>query len=186
MNRQSLLLGMVVTALFSLGGCRDPSEGVRGDADASPAATRFLLAEEPPKARNVLEVESELENREQPEQWAEVVLLARIGGGDGPTWDPDRAAFTVTDLSLSLEGAQTHESPQHDADSCPFCRAKKQKRLAATAIVELMDEDGVPPVDARKLLGLAEGQTVVLLGVARIDGLGGLAVRCRGVYLRIR
>jgi hypothetical protein len=113
-----------------------------------------------------------------------VVLLARVGGGDGPTWDPDRAAFTVTDLSLETEDAQSHEAPQHDEDSCPFCRAKKQKRLAATAIVELVDEGGVPPMDARQLLGLAEGQIVVLRGAARIDGLGGLALQARGVYVR--
>jgi hypothetical protein len=131
-----------------------------------------------------MEVKADLENREQPGAWSEVVLLARIGGSDGPTWDPDRAAFTVTDLSLAAEDAQAHESPQHDADSCPFCRARKKKRLAATAIVELVDEDEVPPVDARKLLGVAEGQTVVLRGAARIDELGGLAVQARGVYVR--
>ena len=52
-------------------------------------------------------------------------------------------------------------------------------------IVEVVDAKGqVPAVDARKLLGLAEGQTVVVRGEARIDGLGNLAVRARGVHLR--
>jgi len=143
-----------------------------------------MLTAEPPEARSVLDVKADLEARDRADQWAEVVLLARVGGGEGPTWDPNRAAFTVTDLSLAAEDAQPHASPQHDADSCPFCRANKKKRLAAAAIVELVDERGVPPVDARKLLGLAEGQTVVLRGVARIDGLGGLAVQARGVYVR--
>jgi len=184
MNRRSLLPVTIATTLFWLGGCGAPSDGEGSGGDASPAAARFLLTEEPPEARSVLEVKAVLEARAEPDQWSEVVLLARIGGGDGPTWDPARAAFTVTDLSLASEVAQPHEAPQHDADGCPFCRAKKKKRLAATAIVELVDEGRVPPVDARKLLGLSEGQTVALRGRARIDGLGGLAVQARGVYLR--
>ncbi len=173
-----------MTAMFCLGGCGVPSEGERSGADTLRTANRLLLTAEPPEARSVLEVKADLEARAQPEQWSDVVLLARVGGGDGPTWDPDRAAFTVTDLSLSSEDAQTQEPPQHDADSCPFCRVKKKKRLAATAIVELVDEGRVPAVDARKLLGLSEGQTVVLRGAGRIDGLGGLAVQARGVYVR--
>jgi hypothetical protein len=144
-----------------------------------------LLNDEPPGAQGLLEIRAELEKRDTSAQRAEVVLLARVGGAEGSTWDPACAAFTVTDLSLVPEGTETHGAPQHDADTCPFCRAKKKKRLAATALVQMVDAQGkVPAVDARKLLGLTESQTIVVCGEARIDGLGSLAVRARSLYLR--
>ena len=78
-----------------------------------------------------------------------------------------------------------NETPQHDAEACPFCRAEKKKQLASTALVQVVDAEGqVPAVDARKLLGLEEGQTIVVRGEAQIDGLGNLAVRAAGVYVR--
>jgi hypothetical protein len=175
---------LVIALLLTAGCSRSPDAGGVGGA-RSEASRAYLLAEEPAGARGVLEVKEDLEKRDQPDQWTAVVLLARIGGAEGQTWDPARAAFTMVDLSLVPEAPPSHDAPQHDADGCPFCRAKKNKRLAATAIVEVVDGEGqVPAVDARKLLGLAEGQTVVVRGEARIDGLGNLAVRARGVHLR--
>jgi len=73
----------------------------------------------------------------------------------------------------------------NDADNCPFCRAKKAKLLASTALVQVVDAEGnVPAMDARKLLGLKEGRTIVVRGEAQIDGLGNLAVRAAGIYVR--
>ena len=85
----------------------------------------------------------------------------------------------------AAEHAESEETPQHDAENCPFCRAKKKKLLASTALVQVVDAQGsVPAVDARKLLGLEEGQIIVLRGEAQIDGLGNLAVRAARVYVR--
>jgi hypothetical protein len=143
-----------------------------------------LLKDEPPGARGVLDIRADLESREKPEEAVGVVLVARIGGVEGYTWDPNRAAFTVQDLPAA-EHAESEETPQHDAENCPFCRAKKKKLLASTALVQVVDSQGaVPAVDARKLLGLEEGQTIVVRGEAQIDGLGNLAVRAAGVYVR--
>jgi hypothetical protein len=167
-----------------LAGCNRSAVRDVGQADGSAAG--YLLKEEPPGARGVLEIRADLEGRDKPDEAIRVVLVARVGGAAGFTWDPNRAAFTVQDLSAA-EHAKPGETPQHDAEACPFCRAEKKKVLASTALVQVMDAQGkVPSVDARKLLGLEEGSTVVVRGDAQIDGLGNLAVQAAGVYVRPR
>jgi len=174
-----MLVGLL-TAVLTLASCNRPA----GPEAADGAGTAYLLPAEPPGAQSVLETRAELESREKPGEAIGVVLVARIGGVEGLTWDPDRAAFVVRDLS-SVEDHEPDEAPQHDADNCPFCRAKKKKLLASTALVQVVDAEGnVPPVDARKLLGLKEGRTIVVRGEAQIDGLGNLAVRAFGIYVR--
>ncbi len=170
-----VLLGLL------LAGCARTADH---DARTPGGSAAYLLAEEPQGAKGVLEIRAGLESGGATESAAEVVLVARIGGVEGAIWDPARAAFTVQDLS-AVEHADVDEAPQHDADSCPFCRAEKKKKLASTALVEVVDAQGnVPVVDARKLLGLKEGQTVVVRGHAQIDSLGNLAVRAAGVFVR--
>ena len=179
---QGFAVRATICALLTLlAGCYG-SSGV--NAPGSGRWPQFpLLEEQPPGSRGVIETKADLEARESPDQWTEIVLVARIGGIEGETWDPDRAAFVVVDLSV-VEPEQTHESPQHDADNCPFCRANRKKLLASTALVEIVDSTGqVPPVHAGKLLGVEEGQTIVLQGEGRIDGLGNLAVRATGVFV---
>jgi hypothetical protein len=175
------ILCTLLTLLTLLAGCQG-SSGV--DASGGSRRSEFpLLEEQPSGARGVIEVKSDLESRENPDQWTEIVLAARIGGIEGETWDPDRAAFVVMDSSV-VEPEPTHEPTQHDADNCPFCRANRKKLLASTALVEVVDSTGqVPPVHAGKLLGVEEGQAIVLQGQGRIDGLGNLAVRATGVFV---
>ena len=179
--RWDAAVGLVLAGLLLLGCNRS---AVRDAAQADGPAAAYLLKEEPPGVRGVLDIRADLEGREKPEESVSVVLVARVGGAEGYTWDPNRAAFTVQDLSAA-EHAKPDGTPQHDAEACPFCRAEKKKQLASTALVQVVDAQGkVPSVDARKLLGLEEGQTVVVRGEAQIDGLGNLAVRAAGVYVR--
>jgi len=176
-----MLAGLLIAALM-LASCNRPA-GPEA-ASAHGAGSAYLLQAEPPDARGVLETRAQLESRENPGKAIDVVLVARVGGIEGLTWDPDRAAFVVRDLP-SVEDQEPEEEPQHDADNCPFCRAKKKKLLASTALVQVVDAQGnVPAVDARKLLGLEEGRTIVVRGEAQIDGLGNLAVRAFGIYVR--
>jgi len=180
-NPQATAGSLVCALLAVIAGCHGLS-GVEGP-ETRRSFEFTLLGEEPSGARGVLEVKAELESREKPDQWADVVLVGRIGSIEGETWDPDRAAFVVVDTSY-VEPENTHESPQHDADNCPFCRANRKKLFDRTALVELLDSTGqVPPVHAGKLLGVDEGQTVFLQGEGRIDGLGNLAIRATGVFV---
>jgi hypothetical protein len=181
MKLQSRTAMWPAVCVIVLAGC-DGSRDRQADLPVE-AANFSLLDEEPSGARGVMETKAEFEGRENPGDWAEVVLLARIGGIDGEIWDPDRAAFMVVDTTY-VEPEQKDEAPQHDADNCPFCRANKKKLLASTALVQIVDAAGdVPAVHAKRLLQVDVGQTVVLRGEARIDGLGNLAVRATGVFV---
>lgn len=179
--QKSLFAGVFGTVLATLLGCQDSPGTDVSQAGSTPQFT--LLKEQPSGSRGVLEIRSDLEERETPDQWSEIVLVGRIGSIEGETWDPNRAAFVVLDRSY-VEPEMTHDSPQHDADNCPFCRANRKKAFASSALVEILDADGqIPPIHAGRLLGVDEGQTVVLQGQGRIDALGNLAVRATGVYV---
>jgi hypothetical protein len=89
--------------------------------------------------------------------------------------------FLMSDPTQAVADDGTHQC--HD-ENCPFCKGKS-KPDDSKAIVMLTAEDGrVPPVDARKMLPLAEGQMVVVSGRAEINSLGQLVVHARGLYVR--
>lgn len=182
MGRLAVMLTMVGTALGSLAGC---DSAKLGTSDRVAGGEQYLLATEPAPAQSVVETRSGLEGQPAAQ---EVVLVGRIDGLSQPTWDPQRAAFMLADLSLEAksETDQTHdETPKHDAENCPFCKAKTKKELSGLAMIEVIDEqDVVVPVDARKLLGLKDGQVVVVRGRGQVDDLGNLVVRARGLYVR--
>ncbi len=174
-------LGTVLVAGFGLSGC--------GGTDADQrsawreAGRQFLLQEEPSDAVQVIQLRETLgESSEQ----REVVLVGRIDGLSHSTWDPDRAAFMICDLSLRHTDVELDGAPKHDADNCPFCKAKAKKEFAAIALVEVVDQSGdVPSVDARTLLGLSDGQTVVVSGKATLDKLGTLVVQADKLFVRL-
>lgn len=184
---QSLECGMTKAAIAAVllsaaGGC--PVSTSAPTAPANP----YLLAAEPAEARSVTDVRQALAAADAP---AEVVVIGRVGGLSQATWDPQHAAFMMADLSLAgpdaADRAAHASAPSHDADNCPFCRAKKKNALAGLALVQIVTaDDRVPAVDARQLLGLSEGDTIVVTGRARLDQLGALVVRTRGIYVRTR
>ncbi len=143
---------------------------------------QFRLQEEPAEPQDVIQLRESLEQSGGQE---DIVLVGRIDGLSHPTWDPDRAAFMVADLSLHHDESDPDGAPKHDADNCPFCKAKTKKELSGIALVEVVDESGnVPPIDARKLLGLSDGQTVVVRGHATLDKLGTLVVQASELFVR--
>jgi hypothetical protein len=173
-----------VILLLVVGGCGH-STGTDHDA-AGASGAKYLLDAEPVAAQSVVDVRALLEEKKAP---ADVVVVGRISGLSQPTWDPERAAFMVADLSLAMEEetAKTEhdETPKHDDENCPFCRVKKEKELAGLALVQVVDSSGsIPSVDARQLLGLREGQTIVVRGQGQIDKLGTVVVRTSGIYVR--
>jgi hypothetical protein len=160
-------------------GCQD---GASGPSKASGvSADQFLLAEEPAGANGVAVVKAELQESDAA---ADVVVVGRIGGIDGQVWDPQQAVFMIVDPDVELDDAE-EVGPSHDEENCPFCRAKRKKLLASTAIVEIRDDQGeIPSLDARELFGLREGQTIVARGQGEIDSLGTLIVKASGIHVR--
>ncbi len=174
----SLCAGIVGSVLVA--GCGGTQDGAAGSVSA--AGKQFLLSQEPDAALEVLKARATLEESGEP---CELVLVGRIDGLGQKTWDPDRAAFMLADLSLKSEEPEHDDNAKHDADNCPFCNAKKQDELAGLAMVEIVDANGnVPQVSAQELLGLTEGQTVVLRGKAKLDKLGTLVVRTSSIFVR--
>ena len=86
----------------------------------------------------------------------EVVIRARINAGGMSPWTEGQAAFVVTDAT-GHDGAA-----EHDPHQCPFCRRDIRDHLA---LVRFTDTDGrLIPVDARQLLGVADGELLVVRG----------------------
>ncbi len=89
----SLCVAFLVSMLLS--GCS--GSATRQDAAWAEAGRQYLLAEEPPDAQQLMQLREVLEQSGQLEN---VTLVGRVDGLSRPTWDPDRAAFMVADLSL--------------------------------------------------------------------------------------
>lgn len=168
-KRYELCVLLVVALAPALVGC----------GRATGPGEAYVLAEEPAGARGVLESRAALAEAASPEP---LVVEGRIGGAEGFVWDPGRAAFTIVDLTA--EDA-SHAAAAHQDDGCPFCRAKQKKVELGTALVQIVDARAeVVPIDARELLGLSEGQTVVLRGQGHIDDLGHLSIQADKIFVR--
>jgi hypothetical protein len=85
--------------------------------------------------------------------------------------------FLIADESLK---------PTAECD-CPwdFCEYSKEERLAATANVKFVDDQGKTlPTGAREMFGISELTTVVVKGKASRDDKGNLTVIASGLYVR--
>ena len=167
------LLAIVAGAALALG-CAPHAGGPSPEHLA--LGQSFLLAEEPAGAVGIIDY------RESPpvEDQTDVTLVGRIGGGK-LTWSNQSATFLLSDPAHEIGANSEHEC---HSDNCPFCKGKVNADHAQ-AIVMLTDGHGkVPAVDARKLLPLEEGQTVVVSGRAEVNAIGQLVVHARGLYVR--
>ena len=181
-KRTRFLVFLAISSLSAIVGCaRSP-----GPSNSSPGAVaaEFLLTDEPADAIGVIECRTRLEAAEGPQ---DVVVIGQIDGLGQPTWDPERAIFMIADLSLATSEDQQDQDldAKHDADNCPFCRAKKKKELAGLAMIQVVDATGQnPSVDARDLLGLEDGATIVICGTAELDSIGTLCVQTSKIFVR--
>jgi hypothetical protein len=167
------LLGLAV-AIFPTG-C---GQGIKPTGAETPArdegGARYLLGEEPPGAMTVLAARKECKDGD------DVVVMGRIGGEVKP-WIEGRAGFWIVDGSL--------KSCDQNNESCPtpwdYCHMPKEELRPNLATVKVVDEQGrTVPVDARKLLGVKELQTVVVKGRAKRDDQGNLTILTTGLYMR--
>jgi hypothetical protein len=165
---------LVAVVLAFLTGCTQQAAGPSPEHAA--LGQKFLLGNEPEGAVGIIDF------RESPSaaEGADVTLVGRIGGGK-TTWSSQSASFLLSDPAHDIAAGSEHEC---HSENCPFCKGKPGAETAQ-AIVLLTGDDGkVPPIDARKLLPLEEGQTVVVSGRAEVNAIGQLVVHARGLYLR--
>lgn len=160
-------LCMLVFMVAPLIGCADAPPAIAPVADSE-----YLLEAEPKGAADV-------KDARQKTDGDEVVVVGRIGGRENP-WIEGEAAFMIVDRSLT----PCNERPD---DNCPvpwdYC-CDTPDLPTHSVLVELIDADGKPvTIDARKLLGVKELQTVVVHGKLHKDD-SGLSVRATGVFVR--
>lgn len=87
-----------------------------------------------------------------------VSIRGRVGAGDLPAFDPDKAAFLVSEIIEDPNGGQGH-----DPSTCPFCKRRAEK--APRVMVTLVDDSGDPLSEpADELLALDVGDTVQVRG----------------------
>ena len=169
--RAGMLFGLLV-ALVAL------ASGVAvAETDVAAVRESLVLAEEPAGAVSLAEARKGLGLEPKP-----VVVAGRIEGKGMEPFLEGKASFSL----LEIPADDHAKNPGHNADDCPFC--KKRRANATMAAVQFLGTDGKPiPVDARKLLGVAKGQDVVVTGTGVFDpklGIPVIQVTADGIYRR--
>lgn len=174
---------MLLTGLVALSANRAEMAGHRA---------RLRLAELPKERQEVLVVQQQLvadKKRPDAPKSRSVVLVGRIGGMPNvwPDSHPDfpwyggQASFFLVDSKIAAQFAS--HAKAHGGEDCAFCRQLAERNAHAIAVVNLVDPQGkIIKIDARELLGLKEGQTVVIRGRARLLAGTMLVVDADGVY----
>lgn len=164
---------VVVVTLFAV------HAEIAGAAEVDVAAMRgsMLLAEEPAGAVSIAAAKAKLTATPQP-----VVVAGRIGGKGTSPFGKNEATFSMLEIPTDDHAAK----PGHKPDDCPFC--KKRTANSPIAAVSFAGADGkVVAVDAQKLLGVAEGQDVVVRGQGFFDpklGIPVIQINADGLYIR--
>lgn len=161
----------VGAALLILGftGC-----GESVDPEVASLQKQLVLSTTPGESKSISSIRTALA-QDGAEQEIDVVIRGRINAGDLPPWEPDQAAFILTD-------ATGHEGEKdHDPHTCPFCSRSINDYLAK---VRFHQPDGsVVGIDSRTLFDVQEKQLVVITGKASIDSEDLLAVSADGIYV---
>jgi hypothetical protein len=127
----------------------------RADKSEHPASvdSRFILKSEPSGAVTPTQV------METQAGYGPITLVGRVDAGEFDPFEPGQASFMLSQLP---DADHAGGDPDH-ADNCPFCKRKLEK--APKVVVKILESGGeVMPVDARELLGIAKGDTLVVRG----------------------
>lgn len=149
----------------------------RADVDVAAVRGTLILAEEPAGALTLAAAKAKLTATPQP-----IVVVGRIGGRGTEPFGRNEATFSI----LEIPADDHAKKPGHKPDDCPFC--KKRAANSPIAAVSFVGVDGkVIPVDAQKLLGLKDGQDVVVRGTGFFDpklGIPVLQITGDGLFVR--
>lgn len=153
------------------------STAVQAEVDVAAIRGSVLLAEEPAGAMSIADAKAKLSPTPQP-----VVVAGRIGGRGTSAFGKNEASFSMLEIPADDHAAK----PGHKPDDCPFC--KKRAANSPIAAVSFAGTDGkVIPLDAQKLLGVAEGQDVVVKGTGFFDpklGIPVIQINADGLHVR--
>jgi hypothetical protein len=180
MQRTILICGLMGAAILIANGCGQSEEAKKHQqggevSTGGSVSVRYLLGDEPPGAKGVLDVKQAAKDGD------EVLVVGRVGGSKKPLLD-GLAGFTIVDPTLK----QCSERPGDDCDTpWDYCCEDPAALARATVLVKLVDEHGKTlKQDARKMLGVEPLQTVVVRGKAKRDADGNLSVLAAALHIR--
>jgi hypothetical protein len=173
------VLSIALASVFSIaltgcGGSSSANVSAEAVTPVSIDGSKYVLAEEPDDAIGVIEA------RESAQNGDAVVIVGRIGGAKNP-WIDGRAAFMLLDASMVLvaDGTERAEGEMCMDDCCAAERAE------STTLVKIVDGSGkVVAADARRLLGVAENDMVVVRGTVSKDDAGNFVMLADGIHIR--
>lgn len=197
MNKQTLSPAVLAAILLAIGGpwivvgCADSAQ----QAEIDSARQKYLLADEPEGAVPVLAVRDQ--DLGDSDEGADVVLTGTIGGMPNPwpeqeksfPWRTGQAVVFVVDPATAQAFVGHVHTPE--SSGCAFCERRAKNMATSVAAVSFGADatSGAVPIDAQTLLGLREGDTVVIRGKARLVGdkeTGLIDVIADGVYVAPR
>jgi hypothetical protein len=162
--------------------CGCSSDHALDPAQVDAHRARLMLDDEPAGAVGVPEAREAVAGEAE-----DIVVFGMICAGAHAPWDPQRAAFMISDPAVVPEDhgdGHDHDHPAHDPNTCPFCTNEKSVN-DQEAMVQCVDKEGrVIAIGAQQLLGLEEHQFVVVQGRGEINSLGMLVVSATGIYVR--
>jgi len=174
---KSLSLSVTITAMISIGclsiGCNSSSDSA---AKLPVASGDFLLPSRPEAPASLADTAAKL--AEQSGDGEQMVLIGKIDAGDFSAFQDGQATFLLSELPADGHGA---DDPDHE-DNCPFCKRRAEK--SPKAIVNLVGDDGATlTTDARELLGVGQGDRVIVVGKGTFDAaVNTITLQCDGVY----
>ncbi|MCM2374246.1 hypothetical protein [Aporhodopirellula aestuarii] len=175
-------MAICVTAV-SFVGCGKETAGTSDSAvTAGAISSDLVLKQKPESVLSLTDAAEKLVGPEdapnEPNASQEVVLIGRIDAGDFPAFQEGQATFMLSELPADGHGV---DDPDHE-DNCPFCKRRAEK--APKAIVNLVGQDGMTlTTDARKLIGVAEGDRVIVVGTGSYDeSVNAITLNSSGVY----
>ncbi len=168
-TRQHFVLLAPACLLGALTGCN-------ATVDSQTAAIRetFLLAKAPSDASSIAEAKRSLE------QDSDVTIEGQIDLKKFATSGSKNALVLLRELSDDSHAGD----PNHDPDSCPFC--KRKAKLAPKAAVQFVDENGeVLPHSVQELFQVRHGDVVVIRGHGEYDKeIDLFSIKANGIFVR--
>ena len=166
---------IIASVPMLLSGCSTGQASAGGNSSGS----KFALSARPDGALTIQQAKQALEASDT------IVVAGTIDAGAIDPFEPGKARFVIKSSADPKEPVD-HGGPGHDPSTCPYCKNNQPDLNETIANVQFLDESGtVIAQDARELLRLSKGQTIVVQGTGTVDDLGFLTIDASGVYVQM-
>ncbi|MEW4487052.1 hypothetical protein AB1L42_03175 [Thalassoglobus sp. JC818] len=138
--------------------------------------SRLMVSEEPAEPITIEEA------RQLATEPTEVTLIVRVGNRNFPKWSAENQAIFY--VSEAFPGSDYNVDADHDPSTCPFCKWKWKQEDSLATVTVTNAEGEIAPISADRLLGLNEGDIVVVRGLAEVDETEYLSIAATEIFKR--